>query len=83
MATIQCVRCGREAERQAFKPFNNDLGQRIFDTICRDCWAEWLKTQQQLINHYALVPHQPKAKEFLIRNLEQFLFGAGAADAVP
>ena len=83
MATIQCVRCGREGERQAFKPFNNDLGQRIFDTICRDCWAEWLKTQQQLINHYALVPHQPKAKEFLIRNLEQFLFGAGAADAVP
>jgi Fe-S cluster biosynthesis and repair protein YggX len=83
MATIQCVRCGREAERQAFKPFPNELGQRIFDTICRDCWAEWLKTQQQLINHYALVPHQPKAKEFLIRNLEQFLFGAGAADAVP
>lgn len=83
MATIQCVRCGQEAERQAFKPFNNDLGQRIFDTICRNCWAEWLKTQQQLINHYALVPHQPKAKEFLIRNLEQFLFGTGAVDAVP
>lgn len=83
MATITCVRCGREGERQAFKPFPNDLGQRIFDSICRDCWADWLKTQQQLINHYALVPHQPKAKEFLIRNLEQFLFGTGAADAVP
>ena len=82
MATIPCVRCGREAERQAFKPFNSELGQRIYDTICRDCWAEWLKTQQQLINHYALVPHQPKAKEFLLRNLEQFLFGTGAADAV-
>ncbi|MEP6591741.1 MAG: oxidative damage protection protein [Gemmatimonadota bacterium] len=83
MATIACVRCGRDAERQAFKPFNNDLGQRIYDEICKDCWAEWLKTQQQLINHYALVPHQPKAKAFLVRNLEQFLFGAGAADAVP
>ncbi len=82
MATIHCVRCGQEGDRQAFKPFNNDLGQRIYDTICRDCWGEWLKTQQQLINHYALVPHQPKAKEFLLRNLDQFLFGTGAADAV-
>jgi Fe-S cluster biosynthesis and repair protein YggX len=82
MATIHCVRCGQEGERQAFKPFNNDRGQRIYDSICRDCWAEWLKTQQQLINHYALVPHQSAAKEFLIRNLEQFLFGGGAADAV-
>jgi Fe-S cluster biosynthesis and repair protein YggX len=67
----------------AFQPFQNELGRRAYEQICGVCWAEWLKTQQQLINHYALVPHQPKAKEFLIRNLEQFLFGAGAADAVP
>jgi Fe-S cluster biosynthesis and repair protein YggX len=36
-----------------------------------------------LINHYALVPHQPKAREFLLRNMEQFLFGTGAPDGVP
>lgn len=83
MSTFHCVRCGREADRQAFKPFPNELGQRVYDSICRDCWAEWLKTQQQLINHYALIPHQPKAREFLLRNMEQFLFGAGAADGVP
>lgn len=82
MSTITCARCGQTRERQAFKPFANDLGQRIYDTICRDCWAEWLKTQQQLINHYALVPHQPKAKEFLLKNLEAFLFGAGAPDGI-
>jgi len=79
---MQCVRCGKEGERQAFKPFPNELGQRVYDSICRDCWAEWLKTQQQLINHYALVPHQPKSREFLLRNMEQFLFGAGAPDGV-
>ncbi|HEY3935213.1 MAG TPA: oxidative damage protection protein [Gemmatimonadales bacterium] len=83
MMTVHCVRCGREGERQAFKPFGNDLGQRIFDNICKNCWGDWLKQQQQLINHYGLVPHQPKAREFLLRNLEQFLFGEGAADRVP
>jgi Fe-S cluster biosynthesis and repair protein YggX len=83
MATIHCARCGLDGERQAFKPFPNDLGQRIYDTICKACWAEWLKAQQQLINHYALIPHQPKSREFLLRNMEQFLFGTGAPDQVP
>ena len=83
MSTLTCVRCGKEGERQAFKPFATPLGQRIFDEICRDCWAEWLKTQQQLINHYALVPHQPQARAFLLKNLEQFCFGEGAPDRIP
>jgi len=83
MALISCARCGLEAEQQAFKPFPTELGLRIFGTICRNCWAEWLKTQQQLINHYALIPHQPKARELLLRNMEQFLFGEGAADGIP
>ena len=82
MATIHCARCGEDGERQAFKPFPNELGQRVYDTICKGCWADWLKTQQQLINHYALVPHQPKSREFLLRNMEQFLFGAGAPDGI-
>jgi Fe-S cluster biosynthesis and repair protein YggX len=83
MATVHCTRCGLDGERQAFKPFPTDRGQLIYDTICRACWAEWLKAQQQLINHYALVPHQPKSREFLLHNMEQFLFGAGAPDQVP
>ena len=82
MNSVHCVRCGLEAERQAFKPFPNALGQRVFDSICKSCWAEWLKTQQQLINHYALIPHQPQAREFLLRNMEQFLFGQGAGDGI-
>lgn len=82
MNRIQCVRCGKLADRQAFRPFGNALGQRLFDSICRTCWAEWLQAQQQLINHYGLVPHQPKSREFLLRNLEQFCFGDGAPDGV-
>lgn len=82
MATLHCVRCELAGERQAFKPFPNDLGTRVYDTICKTCWAEWLKAQQQLINHYALIPHQPKSREFLLRNMEQFLFGTGAPDQV-
>lgn len=60
----------------AFQPFPNDLGQRVFAQICGVCWAEWLRTQQQLINHYGLNLRDGQAKEFLFANMDQFLFGA-------
>jgi len=31
-------------------------------------------TQRQLINHYGLNVREAQAKEFLFRNMEQFLF---------
>ena len=58
----------------AFQPFQNDLGRRAYEQICATCWADWLKTQQQLINHYALNLRDPQAKEFLFGQMKQFLF---------
>jgi Fe-S cluster biosynthesis and repair protein YggX len=79
MATLHCTRCGQDRERMAFQPFPNELGRRAFEQICNTCWAEWLKLQQQLINHYGLNLREPRAKEFLFQNMEQFLFGAPRA----
>jgi len=74
MATLHCTRCDLDREAMAFQPFQNDLGRRAYEEICSVCWAEWLKTQQQLINHYGLNLRETKAKEFLFQNMEQFLF---------
>lgn len=76
MATIACTRCGRSAAQIAFRPFQNEIGRRVFEQICADCWGEWLKHQQALINHYALNLQDQKAKEFLFANMEEFLFAA-------
>jgi Fe-S cluster biosynthesis and repair protein YggX len=77
MPTVHCARCGLERDRMSFQPFQNELGKRAYDGICGVCWGEWLKMQQQLINHYGLNLRDPKAKEFLFRNMEQFLFKTG------
>ncbi len=74
MATIPCSRCHQTREAQAFAPFPNELGKRVFREICAVCWAEWLKYQQQLINHYALNLREPKARQYLLEQMEQFLF---------
>ena len=75
MSTLTCTRCGQERDQLPYRPFQNDIGLRVFERICNVCWQEWLKTQQQLINHYGLNVREPKAKEFLFANMEKFLFG--------
>jgi Fe-S cluster biosynthesis and repair protein YggX len=75
MAIVQCRRCGQTREGMAFQPFQNDIGRRAYELICGVCWADWLKFQQQLINHYGLNLREQQAKDFLYRNMEEFLFG--------
>jgi Fe-S cluster biosynthesis and repair protein YggX len=83
MTTVHCSRCGQDRNGMAFQPFPNEIGKRAFEQICGNCWADWLKMQQQLINHYGLNLRDPKSKEFLFRNMEQFLFSEGQVGGSP
>ena len=71
--TIQCRRCGTDAQPLAKPPFRTDLGERILAEICAGCWQEWLQHQTLLINHYGLDPREPKARAFLYEQIEQVL----------
>jgi Fe-S cluster biosynthesis and repair protein YggX len=89
METIECGRCGREGvPRLERPPFRNDLGRRIHEEICRECWAEWLEHQTLLINHYGLDPRKPESRDFLYGEIEKVLLEGGvgmnpAAEAPP
>ena len=82
MADIKCSRCGKEGAPLPYAPLNTDLGRRVQAEICQTCWAEWLKYQTMLINHYGLNVRDPEAKKFLTENMEKFLFGGGDTDEV-
>ena len=66
----------------AFQPFPNELGRRAFAEICGVCWSEWLRMQQQLINHYGLNVLDPQARAFLTNNMTAFLFKSGMGEDV-
>ncbi len=34
---------GNHARQLAKPPFNDELGQRIYETVCADCWDYWLR----------------------------------------
>ena len=74
MASVTCTRCHETRDPVPFRPFPNERGQRVVDQICNVCWSEWLKLQQQLINHYGLNVREPKSKEFLFAEQDKFLF---------
>lgn len=78
--TIRCARCGREdVPPLARPPFPDELGRRITEEVCVDCWEDWKRRQMLLINHYGLSVQDPKAREFLRKNLRAFLFEQGEA----
>ena len=74
MASVTCTRCHETRDAVPYRPFPNERGQRVVDQICNVCWSEWLKLQQQLINHYGLNVREPKSKEFLFAEQDKFLF---------
>jgi Fe-S cluster biosynthesis and repair protein YggX len=75
---VFCTRLQREAEGLDFAPWPGDLGQRVFQTISKEVWGQWLAHQTLLINEHRLSPLNPKTRIFLQTEMEQFLFGDGA-----
>lgn len=73
--TVHCSKLGKQAEGLARPPYPGEMGQRIFDNISQQAWDEWMKQQTILINEYRLSVIDPKAREFLEKEMKKFLFG--------
>jgi Fe-S cluster biosynthesis and repair protein YggX len=75
---VECVYLKREAPGLDRLPYPGPLGQRIFDNVSKEAWAKWLSHQTMLMNEYRLTPVDPKARKFLVEEMEKFFFGAGS-----
>ena len=78
MRKVKCVKLGTEAEGLDYAPYPGELGQRIYDNVSKQAWAEWVNHQTMLINEYRLTPVEPKARKFLEEEMEKFFFGSGS-----
>ena len=76
--TIYCTYLQRDAEGLERVPYPGELGQRIYASISREAWQLWLRHQTMLMNEYRLTPIDPKARKFLVEEMEKFLFGGGS-----
>jgi Fe-S cluster biosynthesis and repair protein YggX len=82
MTEIQCVRCGQSGPQMAKPPFRNEVGEKLFNTVCQRCWDQWLRYQTALINHNGLDVRDKEAREFLMENLQAFFFKTGETEDI-
>ena len=73
-----CVLLKREAEGLDYLTYPGELGKRIYANVSKEAWAQWVAHQTILINENRLTTIEPKARAFLVAEMEKFLFGGGS-----
>lgn len=83
---VFCVKFQKELPGLDETPFDNELGQRIYDNVSRDAWNLWKEHLKMIMNEYRLNLATPEAQEIVMKQMEDYFFGEGAAlppDYVP
>jgi Fe-S cluster biosynthesis and repair protein YggX len=75
---VKCVKLGREAEGISYKPFDTELGQKIYDNVSMEAWRLWLEHSKMIVNEYRLDLTSPRAQQILTEECDKFFFGEGS-----
>ena len=75
--TVQSAYLKREADGLEFLPYPGELGKKIYAQISKEAWQLWLKHQTMLVNENRLNLADQRARQYLARQMELFLFGEG------
>jgi Fe-S cluster biosynthesis and repair protein YggX len=76
---VQCLHLKKEAPGLTYVPYPGELGKRIYDNISAEAFEGWKRHQTMLVNENRLNLADARARQYLARQMEQFLFG-GEAD---
>jgi Fe-S cluster biosynthesis and repair protein YggX len=77
---VFCVKLQRELEGLDEVPFEgHPLGQRIYENVSKQAWKMWIEHMKMIMNEYRLNLGTREAQEFLIKQMDDYFFGEGAA----
>lgn len=76
---VDCIKLGTQAEGLDKPPYPGELGQRLYQSVSKAAWRDWLAHQTLLINENRLNPRDAATRAYLQGELEQYFFGAGSA----
>ena len=55
------------------------LGQRIYENVSKEALKLWIEPMKMIMNEYRLNLGTQEAQEFLLKQMEEYFFGEGAA----
>ncbi|PID51460.1 MAG: oxidative damage protection protein [Pasteurellales bacterium] len=72
--SVFCEYLKKEAEGLDFQLYPGDVGKRIFDSISKQAWSEWIKKQTMLVNEKKLNMMDSEHRKLLETEMVKFLF---------
>ena len=75
---VNCVKLGKEAEGVRYKPFDNELGKRIWENVSQEAWKMWLEHSKMIVNEYRVDLASSRGQQILLDEAEKYFFGEGA-----
>lgn len=72
---VHCIKYGQEMDGLDLPPFPGPKGQKVYDTVSRVAWQEWLAHQTTLINEKRLNLMDAKDRAYLDEQREKFFAG--------
>ena len=75
MRKITCAKLNEELEALDSPPYPGEFGQKIYDSISKKAWDEWMQHQTKIINELKLSVFEKSAQDTLQKHAEAFFFG--------
>ena len=72
--TVFCEYLKKDAEGLDFQLYPGELGKRIFNSISKQAWSEWIKKQTMLVNEKKLNMMNAEHRKLLEEEMVNFLF---------
>ena len=76
---VKCVKFQKEMPGLEETPFDNALGQRLYENVSLEAWELWKEHLKMIINEYRLNLADRQAQEMVAKQMEDYFFGDGAA----
>lgn len=71
---VQCVKLQKEAEGLDFPPYPGELGTKIWQSISKEAWSNWVQIQTRIVNENRLNLADSRARKYLAEQMKQYLF---------
>ena len=76
---VFCQKLQRELPGLDAPPWPGALGQRIYENVSAEAWADWEERMKMILNEYKLLPFQKEAQALVAKQMEEFLFDENAS----
>jgi Fe-S cluster biosynthesis and repair protein YggX len=71
---VDCVKLKQQAEGLDYPPYPGEVGKKIWQSISKQAWQDWMDVQTRLVNENRLNLADARARKYLKEQMEKHLF---------